>query len=305
MRNKVKLLQNDLSTIILDKAHEIRLVLCCILADGHLLIEDVPGVGKTTLVQSLARLLGLQYSRIQFTVDLLPADIVGNSIYDPDKKQFEFHPGPLFSQLVLADELNRANPKSQSALLQAMEEGEVSIDRQTHLLKRPFHLIATQNPHIQLGTFPLPESQLDRFLMCLELKSASSQTEMKLFQGLDPRKKSSELKAQLTPEELVAIQDEVSQVAIKDLLAKYIVNILNHARKKVDSRFASISTRAGMDLSRATRAWAWLDGRNAAIPEDVQAVLIYCLGHRLGANEGIRNGMAMAEQLLREVQVPI
>lgn len=305
MLSQIRQLQHEISQIIMDKDQEIKLALCCLFAEGHLLIEDVPGVGKTTLVQSLAKLLGLNYARIQFTSDMLPADIIGNSIFDPDEKKFKFYSGPIFSQLILADELNRANPKTQSALLQAMEEGQISVDKETFNMPKPFIFIATQNPHIQIGTYPLPESQLDRFLMCLELKTASPTTEMKLFQGQDPRKKIPDLKPILSPDSVLEIQQETSRIHVSDILAKYIVSILNHARKKVDSKFSSISTRAGIDLSRATRAWAWLDGRKAALPEDVQAVIVHTLGHRMGGNEGIKHGMALAQQLIREVEVPV
>jgi MoxR-like ATPase len=304
MQQKVQQLHQQLSQIVLDKEHEIRLALACILADGHLLIEDAPGVGKTTLVQAMAKLLGLEFSRIQFTSDLLPADIIGNNIYEGDQKKFRFHPGPLFAQIVLADELNRANPKTQSALLQAMEEGQVSVDRETHALPKPFLLVATQNPHLQLGTYPLPESQLDRFLMSLELQPASQQTEMKLFQGYNPRKRIPDLQAVLTPKDLLEAQGQVSQVKISEALARYISSLVDFTRRKVDSRFATLSTRAGMDVAKAARAWAWMQGRSMVIPEDVQAVWVSVTSHRMGGNEGVHRGVNMAEQILREVEIP-
>ncbi len=305
MREKVSALHQQLCQIVLDKEHETRLALTCLFAEGHLLIEDAPGVGKTTLVQALAKLLGLDFARIQFTSDLLPADIVGNNIYDRDNKNFKFYKGPLFGELVLADELNRANPKTQSALLQAMEEGEVTVDRETHILPKPFLIVATQNPHLQLGTFPLPESQLDRFLMSLELKTASIQTEMKLFQGYDPKKLLQSLKPLLSPQDVLTIQQLVLQVQISETLAEYISKLVLFTRKKIESRFASLSTRAGMDLAKAARSWAWLQGRNMVIPEDVQAVWVSVTSHRMGGNEGVHRGVAMAEQILREVEVPI
>lgn len=304
MHQRVLKLHEELNQIILDKDQEIKLVLACLLAEGHLLIEDSPGVGKTTLVHAVARLLGLQFSRIQFTSDLLPADIVGNNIYETDQKKFTFHPGPLFAQMILADELNRANPKTQSALLQAMEEGEVTVDRETYALPKPFLLIATQNPHLQLGTFPLPESQLDRFLMSLELRPASAQTEMKLFQGYDPRKKIPGLSPLFNSQEVMLAQAEVSQVKIAEALARYISDLVAHTRKKFESRFSGLSTRAGMDLSKAARSWAWLQGRSMVIPEDVQSVWVSVTSHRLGGNEGVHRGVIMAEQILREVEVP-
>ncbi len=304
MREQVLSLHRQLGHVVLDKEHETRLALTCLFAEGHLLIEDAPGVGKTTLVQALSKLLGLEFARIQFTSDLLPADIVGNNIYDRDSKSFRFHKGPLFGEMILADELNRANPKTQSALLQAMEEGEVTVDRETHILPKPFLLVGTQNPHLQLGTFPLPESQLDRFLMSLELQTASVQTEMKLFQGYDPKKKLQELKPIMGPKDVLKIQQLVTEVKISEALAKYISNLMTYSRKKFESRFASLSTRAGMDLAKAARSWAWMQGRNMVIPEDVQAVWISVTGHRLGGNEGVHRGVNMAEQILREVEVP-
>ncbi|NCN42214.1 AAA domain-containing protein, partial [bacterium] len=202
------------SEVVLDKGPELKSALTCILAGGHLLIEDVPGVGKTTLVQTLGKLLGLETRRIQFTVDLLPADILGSQIFHPEQRSFEFHKGPIFSELVMTDELNRASPRTQSALLQAMEEGQVSIDGQTWTLPEPFHVIATQNPHQQMGTFPLPESQLDRFLMSLELSYASTSTEIHLFQNLDPRTKMKELKPLLSAEEILKVQGEVMKCRV-------------------------------------------------------------------------------------------
>ncbi len=305
MLEQVFTLHQQLNEIVLDKERETRLALACLFAEGHLLIEDAPGVGKTTLVQALAKLLGLEFARIQFTSDLLPADIVGNNIYDRESKVFRFHKGPIFGELILADELNRANPKTQSALLQAMEEGEVTVDRETHILPKPFLLVATQNPHLQLGTFPLPESQLDRFLMSLELKTASVQTELKLFQGYDPKKKLQSLKPLMTPKDVLHIQKLVLQVKISETLAKYISALIAFSRKKIESRFDSLSTRAGMDLAKAARSWAWLQGRNMVTPEDVQAVWSSVTSHRIGGNEGVHRGVGMAEQILREVEVPI
>ena len=304
MREQVLILHRNLCEIVLDKNHETMLALACLFAEGHLLIEDAPGVGKTTLVQAMAQLLGLEFARIQFTSDLLPADIVGNNIYDRDHKKFHFHKGPLFGEMVLADELNRANPKTQSALLQAMEEGAVTVDRETHILPKPFLLVGTQNPHLQLGTFPLPESQLDRFLMSLELQTASAQTEMKLFQGYDPRKKLAALKPVMGPQDVLKIQQLVSQVKISEALAKYISALMIYSRKKIESRFAALSTRAGMDLAKAARSWAWLQGREMVIPEDIQAVWVSVTSHRIGGNEGVHRGVGMAEQILREVELP-
>jgi MoxR-like ATPase len=291
------------SSIILDKRAEIDLAITCILAGGHLLIEDVPGVGKTTLVQVLAKLLDLPYSRIQFTSDLLPADILGNSIYDPDKKSFYFAPGPLFAHLVLADELNRANPRTQSALLQAMEEGQVSVDRLTHALPAPFFLIATQNPKSQMGTFPLPESQLDRFLMSMSMNYTSYDSEVSLFQGQDPRAKLKELTPVVAQNSLRIAQEKVNGIRIAEPLARYIADLLGHTRLN-QNLFTPLSTRSGLALTRAARARAFLQGRDFATPDDVQAIAAAVLSHRLGGLEGVLYGRAKALELIKAVAIP-
>jgi MoxR-like ATPase len=291
------------SSIILDKQNEIELSLTCILAGGHLLIEDVPGVGKTTLVQVLAKLLDLPHSRIQFTSDLLPADIIGNSIYDADKKEFHFVAGPLFAHLVLADELNRANPRTQSALLQAMEEGHVSVDRTTHALPSPFFLIATQNPRTQTGTFPLPESQLDRFLMSISMNYASYQSEVAIFQGQDPRHQMKDLTPLITKNLLLEAQSAVNQVRVSELLAKYITEILTFSRQHQDL-YVPLSTRTGLALARAAKARAFLQGRDFVLPDDVQIIAPSVLSHRLGGMDGIAYGRTKAFELVKAVAIP-
>lgn len=291
------------STIILDKRNEIELALTCILGGGHLLIEDIPGVGKTTLVQTLAKLLNLPYSRIQFTSDLLPADIIGNSIYDPQKKEFQFIAGPLFSPLVLADELNRANPRTQSALLQAMEEGHVSVDRITHELPSPFFLIATQNPRTQTGTFPLPESQLDRFLMSIGMNYASYDSEVAIFLGQNPREQLAQLQPIVNTEMLLSTQREVSKIAVSELLARYITDLLTYSRQHTNL-YAPLSTRTGLALSRAAKARAFLQGRDFCVPDDVQAIAPSVLGHRLGGLDGVVFGRNKAIELIKAVGIP-
>lgn len=291
------------SEIILDKQAEIELSLTCILAGGHLLIEDIPGVGKTTLVQVLAKLLDLPYSRVQFTSDLLPSDIIGNSIYDPDHKEFRFVQGPLFANLVLADELNRANPRTQSALLQAMEEGHVSVDRMTHALPSPFFLIATQNPRSQTGTFPLPESQLDRFLMSLGMNYASYQSEISIFQGQDPRLKMNSIEPLVHQTLLHETQAQVLSVQISELLAKYIADLLAYSRQH-QNLYVPLSTRTGLALSKAAKAWAFLQGRTYCLPDDVQAVAPSVLSHRLGGLDGIIYGRNKAIELIKTVAIP-
>ena len=266
--------------VILGKGREIRLAICCLLAGGHLLIEDLPGVGKTTLAQLLARLLGLDYSRIQFTSDLLPADIIGVSVYERSVETFRFHPGPIFAQVVLADEINRATPKAQSALLEAMEERQVTVEGATRELPRPFFVIATQNPHHQIGTFPLPESQLDRFLMRLRLGYPAAAQERELLAGEDRRALLGRVQPLLSPEALIALHAQVTAVHLSAPIVAYCHDILVFTRRS--GRFAyGLSPRAGLGLLRAARAWALLAGRDYCLPEDVQVVLPACLPHRL------------------------
>lgn len=290
--------------IIFGKATEIRLAVACLLANGHLLIEDLPGMGKTTLAHTLARLLGLQFSRIQFTSDLLPADITGVSIFERDKSAFRFLPGPVFAQLVLADEINRATPKTQSALLEAMEEGQVTAEGQTHTLPRPFFVIATQNPMHQIGTFPLPESQLDRFLMRIELGYPDRAAERTLLATGGQRNQADALPCLLSPADLPAIQHQVAGVHTAAPLIDYVQALLEATRH--DPAFQhGLSPRAGLALLSAARAWAWLDGRDMVIPDDVQAVLPAVARHRLRTAQ--QGGNAQPEditRLLRSVAIP-
>jgi len=291
--------------VILGKGHAIRLALCCLLARGHLLIEDLPGMGKTTLAQVLARLLGLQFSRIQFTSDLLPADILGTSVFARSRDSFEFHPGPIFSQLILADEINRATPKTQSALLEAMEERQVTVEGTPHALPEPFFVVATQNPAHHVGTFPLPESQLDRFLMRIRLGYPDAGDEKALLAGEDRRTLLHHLEPTLEPTGLVGLQEEVDRIHVAEPLVGYCQDILAFSRQS--SRFAhGLSPRAGIGLVRSARAWALLAGREYAIPEDVQAVAPACLPHRLSAaSEGFAEDPdGVARYLLDSVEAP-
>lgn len=303
MNQKFHHLIEEAGKVVLDKEGEIRLAITCLLAGGHLLIEDLPGVGKTTLVQVLGKLTGLKTRRIQFTIDLLPADVLGGQIYNPQDQKFVFHPGPLFSQMVMADELNRASPRTQSALLQAMEEGEVSVDGTTWPLPKPFYVIATQNPHQQMGTFPLPESQLDRFLMSLELHHASRDTEVRLLQGEDPRSLLPKLPSLFSEEDIQDALKSVQLVKVAPLVATYVADLLERSRK-AGFQGAPLSTRAGMSLIRAAKAWAFLEGRDYTRPDDVQKVLVPVLGHRLGGNHGIRKGREWARDLQSSTPVP-
>lgn len=266
--------------IILGKEPQIRLALACLLARGHLLIEDLPGVGKTTLAHLLAQLLGLQFQRIQFTSDMLPADIIGVSVFDRNSGSFVFHPGPIFAQLILADEVNRATPKAQSALLEAMEEHQVTAEGATRPLPQPFFVIATQNPLTQIGTFPLPESQLDRFLMRIELGYPNQAAERELLRGADRRDMIGALAPCLLPQDLAALQREAAQIHVSDALIDYVQALVTHTRQSADYQ-AGLSPRAALGLIHAARAWALLEGRNHVLPEDIQIVLPAVAPHRL------------------------
>ncbi len=271
---------DQVNSIILGKPQQIRLAIACLLAKGHILIEDLPGVGKTTLAHTLARALGLEFQRIQFTSDLLPADILGVSVYRRETGGFHFHPGPIFSQVILADEINRATPKTQSALLEAMEEQQVTIEGETHALPEPFFVIATQNPSDQIGTFPLPESQLDRFLMRITLGFPDNESERLLLQGENRRSIVNALKPCISLPELVQLQNAVAQIHIADPLLNYLQAILAATRNH-DEIHRGLSPRAGLAIKNAAQAWALLEGREYALPEDIQAVLIAVISHRL------------------------
>ena len=284
------------SAVILGKETAVKQALACLLARGHLLIEDLPGVGKTTLSHVLAKLLGLEYQRIQFTSDLLPADILGVSIFDRETGSFRFHPGPVFSQLILADEVNRATPKAQSALLEAMEERQVTVEGQTRPLPEPFFVIATQNPAHQIGTFPLPESQLDRFLMRIELGYPDRTAERALLAGEDRRSLVAALTPCLTPAELKALQDQVAAVHAADALIDYVQALAEHTRRHPDL-VTGLSPRATLGLLSAARAWALIEGRDHVLPEDVQAVLPPVAAHRLH----LRSGALAEGDLIRRI----
>jgi MoxR-like ATPase len=291
--------------ILLGKEQTIRLALACVLAKGHLLIEDLPGVGKTTLAHLLARLLGMQYQRIQFTSDMLPADIIGVSIYDREQEAFRFHPGPIFSQLVLADEINRATPKAQSALLEAMEERQVTVEGETRKLPQPFFVIATQNPSYQIGTFPLPESQLDRFLMRLEIGYPDIKSERDLLTGTDRREMLDTITPCLDMDQLTAIQKAVDNIFVSEALLDYCQALLEFSR--TSPRFHhGLSPRAGLALLRNARAWALLEGRDKVLPEDIQAVLKATVSHRLHSTSdtGVNEGDQLAIHLLESVPIP-
>jgi MoxR-like ATPase len=307
MLEKFRACAARIGTVIVGKELQVRQSLTCLLAGGHLLIEDAPGVGKTTLAHALALSLGLPFRRIQFTSDLLPSDVIGVTVYDRNSGQFVFHPGPIFTEVLLADEINRASPKTQSALLEAMEESQVSVDGLARPLPQPFFVIATQNPLHQVGTFPLPESQLDRFLMCISLGYPDRAAERALLAGEARRDMLRTLQAVARPADLVAAQAQVKRVHCSGALLDYVQALLGHTRSA--ARYAEgLSPRAGLALLGAARAWAWLDARDHVIPEDVQNVLPAVAGHRLHAlqREGARtlHGRELALQLIQAVPVP-
>jgi MoxR-like ATPase len=286
------------SQIILGKHTQIRLALACILARGHLLIEDLPGMGKTTLSHTLAQVLGLQFNRVQFTSDLLPADILGVSVYDRNQAAFKFHAGPVFTHVLLADEVNRATPKTQSALLEVMEEGQVTMDGTTRSLPQPFFVIATQNPSHHIGTFALPESQLDRFLMRIALGYPDSQSEANLLLSNGGRAQLHQLQPVTDGNTLIALQQEVSKVHISAAMLAYLQALLQYSRHSGLWQ-AGLSPRAGLALKQAAQAWALMHGRDFTIPEDVQAVLPAVVGHRLQGKQG-----DSALSLLQAVAIP-
>jgi MoxR-like ATPase len=297
--------RKSLGSIILGKDGEISMALACLLARGHLLIEDLPGLGKTMLAQALARVLGLSYQRIQFTSDMLPADIVGVSIFRQQPGEFVFQPGPVFAQLVLADEVNRATPKAQSALLEAMEEQQVSVDGQTHRLPQPFFVVATQNPSDQIGTFPLPESQLDRFLMRLELGYPNEENERALLTGTDRRKLLAAVVSSLTPQLLELLQDEVQKVHMSEPLIDYIQALVRYTRESPEIE-TGLSPRGALALVAAARAHAFIENHSGVFPDDVQAVFPAVAGHRLKPASGssYRSPLHMTRHILTTVAIP-
>lgn len=292
-------------SIIFGKPQQIRLALACLLARGHLLIEDLPGVGKTTLAHVLARTLGLEFQRVQFTSDLLPADILGVSVYQRDNSTFKFLAGPIFTQMLLADEVNRATPKAQSALLEAMEEQQVTIEGTTRPLPSPFFVIATQNPTHQIGTFPLPESQLDRFLLRIQMGYPDAQAERGLLSGVDRRELVATLKPQINRTQLIDLQQQVKKVFVSPALLDYIQAILKYTRESPHYAHG-LSPRAGLSLLAAARAWTLLEGRTAVLPEDVQAVLAGVVSHRLQpvGDYAKHNSESLAKALLAAVAIP-
>ena len=301
MQSTVTAIIEDLSSVIFGKQQQIKLALTCLFSEGHLLIEDLPGMGKTTLSHALSAVLGLSYQRIQFTSDLLPADILGTNVFNSTEHSFTFHKGPIFSQVVLADEINRAGPKTQSALLEAMEEQQVTVDGKKYTLPNPFFVIATQNPLYQSGTYPLPESQLDRFLMRISLGFPPKEAEKRLILNMQKRDYS-QLPKRINQQELAAIQTQISQITLSSPVIDYIIELVNYTRTS-NAFAASLSPRASMALAKAARSWAFIDGRDFVMPEDVQAVFASVCQHRLGLHN--ESGEAQVNDILKNVLVPV
>jgi MoxR-like ATPase len=291
-----------LGGIVLGKEHQLKLALACLLARGHLLIEDVPGVGKTTLALALAKVFGLHFQRVQFTSDLLPADILGVSIYEPATGAFRFHPGPVFAQVVLADEINRASPKTQSALLEAMEERQVTSEGVTRSLPEPFFVVGTQNPTEQIGTFPLPESQLDRFLIRISMGYPPREAERALLTEPERRDLLASLPSAIEPEQLRGLQQQVREIRTTGPLVDYLMALIEATRRHPGLK-QGLSPRAGLALRRAAQAWALIEGRSGVIPEDVQAVFAAVAGHRLSVAER-DSATPVVDDILKSVAIP-
>ena len=302
-RAQLERLVHGAGQVLLGKEGTVRLAVTCLVAGGHLLLEDLPGVGKTTLAQALSRLLGLSYQRLQCTSDLLPADVIGVSVYDRNEAVFRFHEGPVFTQVLLADEINRATPRAQSALLEAMEERQVSVDGRARPLPAPFFVIATQNPLEQVGTYPLPESQLDRFLMRLSLGYPDTSAERELLRGEDRRVLLATLGPVLDQPALRALQAEVGRVRVAEPWLDYLQALLARSRE-LPGLAHGLSPRAGLALQRAARAWALLQGRGYAVPEDLKAVLPSVVTHRLSLRASGGSAASLVEEMLRDVPVP-
>jgi len=303
MREPFEDIVSQIGTVVLGKRKQIQLALTCLFARGHLLIEDLPGIGKTTLAKVLSKCLGLRFRRIQFTSYMLPGDILGTSVFDRKTGSFIFHPGPIFTQVLLADEINRATPKTQSALLEAMEERQVTVEGKTRRLKEPFYVIATQNPFEQSGTFPLPESQLDRFLMRISLGYPGREAEKELLQKGDVQQSLSDLTPSLTNGDVMSIQEQIAKVHASDTLLDYVEDLLLFSRSAPDFALG-LSPRAGLSILRAARSWAFLWGRDFVLPEDVQKVLPWVVGHRLSSKEDYRE---LSHEKLMDIllQVPV
>ncbi|KXJ53762.1 MAG: AAA family ATPase [Colwellia sp. Phe_37] len=302
MQTAVANILAQIESVVIGKPHQVKLALSCLLAKGHILIEDLPGMGKTTLANTLALTLGLSYQRIQFTSDLMPADVIGIAIFDDVKKSFLLHPGAIFNQVVLADEVNRASPKTQSALLEAMEEGRVSVDGVTHQLPEPFFVIATQNPMSHAGTYPLPESQLDRFMMRLSLGFPNIDAERKILQATSSHRDTTDIKAFLTVEQLREIQLHISQITVAPAIIDYVIALCRVSRQ-AESQAKALSPRAGKALLAAAKSWAFMENRDYVIPDDIQAVFSAVCEHRLAPQQHhiFDEANELSQQILSQV----
>ncbi|QNK00848.1 AAA family ATPase [Dyella telluris] len=301
LRTRLDAAMAQVNRVLLGKPRQVKLAFTCLLAGGHLLLEDVPGVGKTTLAHALAASFALDFQRVQFTSDLLPSDIIGVSVYERETGQFRFHPGPIFTGLLLADEINRATPKTQSALLEAMAEGQVTVDGQTHILPQPFFVVATQNPLDLAGTFPLPDSQLDRFMLRVSLDYPDATAERALLTGSDRRDLLAQLTPQLDADALAELSRHAQAVTASGALLDYLQALLAASRRHADVR-VGLSPRAGLALLGAARAWAFLSGRQHVLPEDIQALFVPLAAHRLVTTRGA-SGDSLARSLLADVAV--
>lgn len=301
MTNPISAALKQMGSVILGKQHQLKLAMTCLLCEGHLLIEDLPGMGKTTLAHAIAKTLGLSYNRIQFTSDLLPSDLIGINLFDRQTSEFTFHRGPLFAQLILSDEINRSTPKAQSALLEAMEERQISVEGTTYPLPEPFFVIATQNPTEQSGTFLLPESQMDRFFMRIHLGYPPEKAERELLLGRDRRHILQELKPVMNTELLIERQQRIASITASEALIDYIQRIIAYTRSYNGFK-DGLSPRGGMALLKAARGWAMIEGRSHVLPDDVQAVLPSVMEHRLGGSSKSEH-YPLSTLVLREVNV--
>lgn len=304
MNNVFETIINQVGRVIFGKEDEIKLCLTCLFARGHLLIEDIPGIGKTTLAKTLSRCLGLNFKRIQCTNDMLPGDIIGISVFEQKSGSFTFHPGPIFTNILLADEINRSTPKTQSALLEAMEEHQVTVEGHTRILEKPFFVIATQNPFEQSGTFPLPESQLDRFLMRISIGYPGRAAEKNLLKTGDTSKAGELIESIMDTDRVLKIQAMIDEVFISDALLEYVQDILVFTRQS-PAFYTGLSPRAGLSIIRAAKSWAFMHGRDFGLPEDIKKVLIPVTAHRLRASSGYKEfGHDELWSLLKDIPVP-
>ena len=302
MRKFIDVIVDEIGRVLLGKDEKIKLSVACLLAEGHLLIEDLPGMGKTTLSHALAKVMGLSYNRVQFTSDMLPADILGVSIFNAAQQEFTFHKGAIFAQVLLADEINRTTPKTQSALLEAMEERQVTNEGKTYALPQPFFVIATQNPMSQMGTYPLPESQLDRFLMRISLGYPNAETEKRLFTGGDPRQQLELLRVCLPPDRLPDIKRAIAEIKVSESLVDYLQRLVQFTRE-TDDLLVGLSPRGALALLKASKVWAFMNERAYVVPEDIQTLFAPVVAHRV-ITKGASSSLAQ-ENLMKKILMSV